>query len=191
MLKSKPLIIVLMIVGAIFGAWVGMNVFSSNLALLLFVAIFALIGFLIYKALRGNRRLEKLSDAERSRLLSERPVAARALVYREGFMAKLAGFDIAVDGVSHAQLKSPQSVAIDLAPGEHTLVVKAAGKDQPPFAFSLGAGEVAVIRIGMGIAGCEISREDAAYARTKLTTIPMVRPDGGAVGGGAPVTAAV
>jgi hypothetical protein len=189
MLKSKPLIIVLMILGGFAGLWVGINVFSSGFAQILMLVLVLVIGFMMYKSLSGNRRLEKMSDADRSRALAEAPVAARALVYREGFMAKLAGFDIAIDGVSYAQLKSPQSVAIDLPAGEHQLVVKVAGKNQPPFAFSAGTGEIAVIRIGMGIAGAEISREDAAYARTKLTTIPMVKPDGVAPAGATLATA--
>ena len=178
MMKSKPFIIVATIIAAIIGAWVGMNMFRSGFALFIAIAGFALIGYLIYNALRRNRRVETVSAGERARILAESPVAgARALVYREGFMGKLSGFDISIDDVPYAQLRSPQSVAIDLAPGDHHMVAKVAGKDQPPFAFSVGAGETAVIRIGMGIAGPEISRDQGVRIPAKLATIPMVRPD--------------
>lgn len=189
MLKSKPAIIVLAIVSAIVGVYVGLNIMNSGLAQIVALALFALIGYLIYNGLRRNRSVEKLSDGERARMLGEAPAAGgRVIVYREGFVAKLSGFDILIDGVPHAQLKSPQSVAVPVVPGEHQLVAKVAGKAQPPFAFTVGDGETAVVRIGMGIAGCEISREEFVRVRSKLATVPMVRADSAAatpIGAGA------
>jgi hypothetical protein len=186
-LKSKPAIIVLAIVSAIVGVYVGLNIMNSGLAQIVALALFALIGYLIYNGLRRNRSVEKLSDGERARMLGEAPAAGgRVIVYREGFVAKLSGFEI--DGVPHAQLKSPQSVAVPVVPGEHQLVAKVAGKAQPPFAFTVGDGETAVVRIGMGIAGCEISREEFVRVRSKLATVPMVRADSAAatpIGAGA------
>jgi hypothetical protein len=185
MMKSKPLIIVATIIAAIVGAWVGMNIVQSGLAQILGLVGVAVLAYLIYNALRRNRRVELVSVAERGQILGASPAPqARVLVYREGFVGKLSGIDIAIDQVSYAQLKSPQSVAITLAPGDHHLVAKVAGKDQPPFAFSVGAGETAIIRIGMGIAGAEISRDELARAQAKLATIPMVRPDGAPADGG-------
>jgi len=177
-MKSKPLIIVAAIVAAILGAWVGMNILKSGSALTIALVGAAGLGYLIYKSLRNNRRVEIVGPSERARLLASTPGAgARTVVYREGFIGKMAGFDIAIDGQYYAQLKSPQSVAIDIAPGNHRLIMKHAGKEQPPFAFSVSSGEIAVLRIGMGIAGAEISRDDGAQTRSKLASIPMVRPD--------------
>jgi hypothetical protein len=188
MLKSKPAIIAMAIIGAIVGIWAGSNVGNSGFAQILMLAIFGLLAYLIFNGLRRNRKLEAVSAPDRNRILGEQPVGARAIIYREGFVAKLSGFDIAIDGVDHAQLKSPQSVAIDLAPGDHELVVKAAGKAQPAFKFAVGSGDVAVIRIGMGMTGCEITRQDGPQSLLKLASIPMVRPDGvpGATGAAAP-----
>jgi hypothetical protein len=188
MLKSKPLIIVLIIVSMIVGLYVGSHILDSGLAMVVAIALFALIGYLIFNGLRRNRSVEKLTDAERARMLGEAPAAGgRVLVYREGFVAKLSGIDIVIDGVPHAQLKSPQSVMVPVVPGDHQLVAKVAGKAQPPFAFTVGNGETAVVRIGMGIAGCEISREDFVRVRSKLATVTMVRADsaaGGSAGAG-------
>ncbi|WP_442681290.1 hypothetical protein ACSBM8_09040 [Sphingomonas sp. ASY06-1R] len=188
MLKSKPAIIAMAIIGAIIGVWAGSNAANSGFALILMVGILGLVAYLIFNGLRRNRKLEVVSAADRNRILGEQPAGARAIVYREGFVAKLSGFDIAIDGVDHAQLKSPQSVAIDLAPGDHALVVKMAGKAQPAFQFAVGSGDVAVIRIGMGMAGCEITRQDGPQSLLKLASIPMVRPDGppAATGAAAP-----
>ena len=178
MMKSKPFIIVATIIAAIIGAWVGMNMFNSNFALLIALAGFVGIGYLIYNGLRRNRSVQTVSDGERARILAEGPVAgARALVYREGFIGKLSGIDVSIDDVPYAQLKSPQSVAIDLAPGDHRMVAQVAGKNQPPLAFTVAPGETALIRIGMGIAGPEISHEVTTRTPTKLASIPMVRPD--------------
>ncbi|MEN3745560.1 hypothetical protein TPR58_00165 [Sphingomonas sp. HF-S3] len=178
MLKSKPVIILLAIVGAVVGAYVGVNILTSGLAQVAAIALFGFIGYLIYNGLRRNRSVEKLSDAERARVLGDTPATGgRVIVYREGFVAKLSGFDILIDGVPHAQLKSPQSVVVPVVPGEHQLVAKVAGKGQPPFGFTVGNAETVVIRIGMGIAGCEISRDDNPRIKSKLGTIPMVRAD--------------
>lgn len=176
-MKSKPVIIVMAILGAIIGVWAGSHVGDSGFAQLLMLGIFGLLAYLIFNGLRRNRKLEVVSAADRNRILGDQPSGARAIVYREGFVAKLSGFDIAIDGVDHAQLKSPQSVAIDLPPGDHELVVRMAGKPQPAFPFAVGAGEVAVLRIGMSMTGCEITREDGPQSLLKLASIPMVRPD--------------
>ena len=181
MLKSKPVIIAMAIVGAIIGLWAGSNMANSGFARILMLGIFGLLAYLIFNGLRRNRKLEAVSPADRNRILGEQPTGSRVIVYREGFVAKLSGFDIAIDGVDHAQLKSPQSVAIDLAPGDHALVVRMAGKAQPTFPFAVGTGDVAVIRIGMGMAGCEITRQDGPQSLLKLASIPMVRPDGAPV----------
>lgn len=179
MMQSKLVIIVAAIVAAIIGAWAGMNMFSSGFAMIVVLAIFALIGFLIYNGVSRNRSVERVTDADRGPLLSQPPVTgARAIVYREGFVAKLSGIDIAIDGTRRAQLKSPQSVALDVAPGDHVLTLKVAGKDQKPFSFSVTEGEIAVLRIAMTMTGPEITREDGGAASiAKLETIPMVRSD--------------
>jgi hypothetical protein len=131
----------------------------------------------IYLALSGNRSVRAVDGPERDRALAgAAPDAAQILVYREGFVGKLAGVDVSVDGVVRTQLKSPRFAALAVSPGRHDLVASAQGRSSPPAQVEVGAGETAVVRIAMGLSvRLTLIREtDVAGARRKLAGVAMV-----------------
>ncbi|WP_420136351.1 hypothetical protein [Sphingomonas sp.] len=179
MAKSKPTIIIAVIIGALIGGWITRNGFDAQrdtavlLALVMPLALGIGIYNLIVNAQRRNRKVDLRSDAERRYLLADRPSSgARVLIYREGFIAKMSGFDIAIDGVLRAQLQSPQAVAIDLPPGGHVLMVGVPHRKPQSFSFTLAFGEIAVIRIAMrtAITGCQIASQPLNEALPSLRT---------------------
>jgi hypothetical protein len=72
----------------------------------------------LFGNLAGNRRIASASSAEKTAALSRTPPPGKALLflYREGFVAKLAGLNLMVDGKPVAQLKSPRFTCIVVPP---------------------------------------------------------------------------
>ena len=129
-----------------------------------------------YLLLAGNRKVRLAGGAERIRALGG-PEAGQAqlLVVREGFIGKLAGVDVLIDGAPVTQLKSPRFAALPLAPGRHEVVARVQGKSTEPLTVDAGAGETVVVRIEMGIGKAKLTREhDVAAARQRVAKIPMV-----------------
>ena len=60
--------------------------------------------------LAGNRKVATADPAAKAQALAFTPPAGKALIYlyREGFVGKAAGLNVAVDGKVVAQLKSPR-----------------------------------------------------------------------------------
>lgn len=138
--------------------------------------IFGVVAGTIYLALAGNRKVALAGDADRTRALAG-PDAGQAqlLVVREGFVGKLAGVDVLVDGTPATQLKSPRFAALSLAPGRHEVVATVQGKRTEPLALDIQAGETAVVRIDMAIGKAKLTQEpDVGAARRRMATIPMV-----------------
>jgi hypothetical protein len=78
--------------------------------------------------LAGNRRIADASAEQKKAALAAPPAGKTMLyVYREGFVAKLAGLDIAIDGRVVAQLKSPRFTAVIIPAGQHTVRMQFAG----------------------------------------------------------------
>src|SRR5262249_25181437 len=73
--------------------------------------------------LSGNRRTTTAHAGARQRALGFAAEPGKAALYlvRTGFVGKMAGMNVAVDGREVAQLKSPRFTRIDIAPGAHTL----------------------------------------------------------------------
>jgi hypothetical protein len=138
--------------------------------------IFGVVAGTIYLALAGNRKVALAGDADRARALAGPQTGeAQLLVVREGFVGKLAGVDVLVDGAPATQLKSPRFAALSVAPGRHEVVATVQGKPTEPLILTLEAGEAAVIRIDMAIGRAKLAREpDVVEARRRLATIPMV-----------------
>lgn len=136
----------------------------------------------------GNKKVTQADDAQRSAALAMTPGAGRGLVviYREGFIARAVGADVALDGKDVAQLKSPRFTAIEASPGDHRLTVTLAGKinagSKPgEAAFDLAAGETAVFRVTMKMklatSDVVVTRDpDPAAARGKLARLRMIAP---------------
>lgn len=106
--------------------------------------------FYVLWNLSGNRKVARASDAQREQALSLTPPPGQALVYvvRQGFVAKAAGMDIAIDGAPRAQLRAPQFTCFAVTPGRHELSAAFAGGAG---AQSRGRSETLVLEAGEAI----------------------------------------
>jgi hypothetical protein len=143
----------------------------------------------IFANLAGNKKLPIADAAEKQAALALKPPAGKALLvaYREGFVAKLAGLNIAVDGKEFAQLTAPKFTVLALPPGTHTLTCGFGGLAGPQskpgtYNFDVAADSVATVGIGVSLGMVQgsmkftpIANLDAA--RAKLATMPMVKAD--------------
>lgn len=138
--------------------------------------IFGVVAGTVYLLLSGNRRVPLADDAERARaLLGAEGGQAQLLVFRQGFVGKLAGVDVLVDGAVATQLKSPRFAALSVMPGRHELVATVQGKRTDPVAVEVAAGETAALRIDMAIGRAKLIREtDVSDVRRRLAGVPMV-----------------
>jgi hypothetical protein len=136
--------------------------------------------------LAGNRKVASASDADKQAALQMTPPPGKSqlYVYREGFVAKLAGLNLQVDGTEFAQLTAPKFTCLVVAPGPHTLTCGFGGLAGPQskkgvYEFVAPADGVAVVGIGVNMGLVQgamsftpISSPDAA--KTKLNGMPMV-----------------
>lgn len=151
-----------------------------------FAGIFAIY---IRGNLLGTRKLPDAEPALKAEVLAFRPSAGQALliVYREGFVAKLAGMDLTLDGQTFTQLKSPQFSAVGLNLGPHRLVAAftgGAGKQNAPseVTFDVHDGEVvvfqAVAKMGAIKGSVVLNRVQANQTLSdRLKTMTMVASD--------------
>jgi hypothetical protein len=140
----------------------------------------------ILSNLAGNRKVDVASADDRGKALQLTPPPGKALVvvYREGFVAKLAGMNMAIDGTEVAQLKAPRFTLIAVPPGAHTLTTAFGGlagaqSKGGSYEFSAPEGGVVAIRIGvrMGMVqgAFDYSQQaDLAQVRNKLAGMPLV-----------------
>jgi hypothetical protein len=143
----------------------------------------------IFANLAGNRKLPIADAAEKQAALALKPPAGKSLlaVYREGFVAKLAGLNIAVDGKEFAQLTAPKFTVLALPPGTHTLTCGFGGLAGPQskpgtYQFDVPADGVATVRIGVAFGIIRGSMRftplaNLATARAKLAGMPMVKAE--------------
>jgi hypothetical protein len=143
----------------------------------------------LFGNLSGNRKIANASDADKRAALGRQPPPGKALVflYREGFVAKLAGLNIVIDDKPVAQLKSPRFTAVVVPAGDHAILAKfggLAGSQSQEGEFSVHApadGAIAVkmtIRIGVLKGGVAFALDpDLAEARSRMQRMPMTPPD--------------
>jgi hypothetical protein len=143
----------------------------------------------IFANLAGNRKLPIADAAQKQAALALAPPAGKAVlvVYREGFVAKLAGLNLALDGKEFAQLTAPKFTALVLSPGAHTLTCGFGGLAGPQskpgtYGFEIAAGGVAAIGIGVSMGLVQGSMKftpitDADAIRAKVGRMPMVKAD--------------
>lgn len=134
----------------------------------------------------GRRKVTMADAGTRAAALSMTPPAGQGMVvvYREGFMGKRNGVDVALDGQVLTQLLSPQFTAINMPPGRHNLNATLAGDmnagaRQGDAAFDIAAGQAIVFRIGlkMGLATghVELTRiDDLSPVMSKVGRMKMV-----------------
>jgi hypothetical protein len=135
--------------------------------------------------LAGNKKVAAAGADERAQALAMRPPAGQALliVYREGFVARLAGMNLALDGRPFVQLTSPKSACLPVSPGQHVLSGGFGGLARPQskggeLSFSAAEGAVTVVRINtnLGLVQGAIrftAETDLAAAKLKLERMPM------------------
>ena len=130
----------------------------------------------IYIALSNNRKVPVAGAAARQSALA--PVtdgSARLLVYRQGFVGKLAGVDVYVDGEVRTQLKSPRFAALLLAPGSHTVQSEVQSKRSDAMDVTVAPNETVAVQIVMSLGKTKLVRQDAEAVRGAVAKIPMVQ----------------
>lgn len=129
----------------------------------------------MYLALAGNKRVALADDAARAAALAPDAGETRLLVFRQGFVGKLQGIDILVDGAVRAQLKSPRFAVLALPPGDHVVETQMMGKRSAPLAVPVAAGETAAVQVHVSLGKARPERRpDVAAVRAALASVPMV-----------------
>lgn len=140
----------------------------------------------IFANLAGNRKVPTADAAAKEAALALKPPPGKALlvVFREGFVAKLAGLNIAVDGKEFVQLIAPRFTILTLPAGVHTLTCGFGGLAGPQskpgtYEFTVGEGGVATIGIGVRMGAVQGSMKFSPIAgvdaaRAKVAPMPMV-----------------
>jgi len=182
--KYIPGIVIGVVVGVIFGFLMSF-VFPDGPQPIFYGAGAAIFVAYIASNLAGNRKVPKASDAEKQAALQMRPPPGKALiyVYRDGFVAKLAGLNLQLDGQEFAQLTAPKFTCVVISPGQHTLTCAFGGLAGPQsksgaYEFTAPADSVAAIGIGvkMGLVQGSMAFTpitDANAARIKIQSMPM------------------
>ena len=138
--------------------------------------------------LSGNRKTAAASADAKSMALAFTPTPGKAALYlvRTGFVGKMAGMNVAVDGREVAQLKSPRFTRVDVAPGAHTLRASFGGglagqTKASELAFTCADGEIVVMKLGMSMGVVQnpvkIERSSADAVRGELAGMQMTAPD--------------
>jgi hypothetical protein len=149
-------------------------------------------GALIFVVLQfrgGNRRVSPADAQARAQALTFSCPPDRALVYfiRTGFAGKAVGVDIAVDGKTAAQIRSPRFTYLSLAPGSHALTAQIGdgqsklSPQSAQFPATLAAGSVTLLHIGIqrGLLTSQLVFEPWTLdkAKAQLGKIGMVLPE--------------
>jgi hypothetical protein len=148
-----------------------------------------LLSAFVFANLSGNRRIANASDADKGAALSRQPPPGKALLflYREGYVARLAGMNLTVDDKPVAQLKAPRFTCIVVPAGRHVISGRFGGLAGAQSllgecALEVAADSIAAVRIGVrmtfGRNGIDMqSQADVAAARAHLAGMPMTPPD--------------
>jgi hypothetical protein len=183
--KYIPGIVIGVVVGVIFGFLMSF-VFPDGPAATIYGAGAAAFTVYICSNLAGNKKVPKASDAEKQAALAMQPPPGKALlyVYREGFVAKLAGLNLQVDGQEFAQLTAPKFTVLALPAGPHTLTCGFGGLAGPQskkgsYDFLAPADGMAAVGIGvsMGLVQGNMAftpLTDPQAVKAKLGGMPMV-----------------
>jgi hypothetical protein len=182
--KYLPGIVIGVVVGTVFGFLMSF-VFPDSYAPVGYGVGMAVFIAYIASNLAGNRKVPKASDVEKQAALQMQPPPGKSLlyVYREGFVAKLAGLNLQLDGTEFAQLTAPKFTCLVVAPGPHTLTCGFGGLAGPQskkgvYEFVAPADGVAVVGIGVNMGLVQGAMSFTAItspeaAKTKFAPMPM------------------
>ncbi|HWA61235.1 MAG TPA: hypothetical protein VG939_07660 [Caulobacteraceae bacterium] len=139
--------------------------------------------------LAGNRKVQTADAGAQDQALAMTPPAGKALIYayRDGFVGKAAGLNVAVDGKSVAQLTSPRFTCVAVSPGQHELTGAFGGLAGPQnkgaaVAVTAEAGGVYVYKFGVSMGALQNSITatpvtDLALAKAAMGRMKMTVPD--------------
>ena len=186
MSKYVPAIIIGLVAGFAMSFLIRVFVFPEGPAPIVYGAGTGIFFAYILANLAGNKKEATATAAQKQEALRFSPPMGKSLlvVYREGFVGKLAGLNLALDGREFAQIKSPRFTCLAVPAGAHTLTCAFGGLAGPQsragsYAFETTPGGVTVVGIGaqMGLVQGSFKftiEPDLAKAKSKLDYFPMV-----------------
>jgi hypothetical protein len=139
--------------------------------------------------LAGNRAGPAATADQKAKALVAQPPAGKALLYlyREGFIAKLAGLNIAIDSRVVAQLKSPRFTCIALPPGQHSVTAGFGGLAGPQnktaeLTIDIPPGGTVALRMTMQLGVVQgsvaiVPQTDLVMVMRALAGMSMTLPD--------------
>jgi hypothetical protein len=166
---------------------------SSSETSFIMPVVLGVFVFFFLQMRSGNRKEVRVDAASRQSSLSAAAPAGQALlyVYREGFMGKMVGWNVTLDGAALAQLRSPRFTQTTVSPGSHSLTVSLGGlagsQNKPAEAtFEANAGEVIVMAMKSKMGALSntlffVREANVSAALQKLSKIPMVAAERSAV----------
>lgn len=106
---------------------------GPELMMIVTVVALVVVGVIIFRNLKTNRKVAEASPEQRTQALSFAPVPGKAALYifRNQFVGRAVGVNVLIDGREVAQLKSPRFTRILLTPGAHR-VAGYTGTNKPP-----------------------------------------------------------
>jgi len=161
---------------------------GSNMPTLSGLGAFAITTYLLAN-LAGNRSGPSATADQRAKALAAQPPAGKALLYlyREGFVAKLAGMNVSIDGRVVAQLKSPRFTCITVAPGTHVVTAGFGGLAGPQnktseLTVEIAPDSIAALRMTMQMGMLQgsvaiVQQTDLAPVLRVLAGMTMISPD--------------
>ncbi len=154
---SKPVLVIVLIVSALVGAWLGFKLVTAipaGIALPIILLLFIGFGIFIWKMLSNNvaakpAAAEANADAKRLAAPADK---ARIYIYRQkAFMGMAQGMDVAITGMKTAQLKGANFVMADVDPGTYTVTGNMAAfpNKKGEVQLMLAPGDVAIVEASM------------------------------------------
>jgi len=128
------------------------SVLGADIVTIISLIAIVIVGVVIFRNLRTNRKVAEATPQQRSEALALTPVADRGALYvfRNQFVGKAVGINVLIDGREVAQLKSPRFTRILLTPGAHRIAGYTGTNKKPgdaeTGALNVAAGEILVLK---------------------------------------------
>jgi hypothetical protein len=139
--------------------------------------------------LAGNRRVAAASAAEKTQALAFTPPEGQGqlIIFRDGFVGKAVGLNLALDERPFAQIKSPRFTSIYVPAGSHSLVAGFGGLAGPQnktahAQVDFHGGEVLAVkaRVAMGALQNSLKLDAVPMSdqlKAQLARMTMVKPE--------------
>jgi hypothetical protein len=150
-------------------------VLGPGVVTLISLAALVVVGVVVYRNLKTNRKVADATPEQRAEALKFAPIADKAVLYvfRNQFLGRAVGINVLINGRAVAQIKSPRFIRVTLTPGAH-LIAGYTGTNKPPaegegVAINANAGDVLIMK-------CEVE-PNMVGASVKFTAQPQARAD--------------